>query len=183
MKSYNNCPLKRSIQKVLWNGIKATNILGLSSPEFVANYIINLPNCKAMYLVNYFPNSELINTNSLAGLFDMLLNRNIHVDFIDADFCDSILSSGDDLMYVYNKSKKLGINVTISFTFSIRGVGLEKTLEWLKSHFPEINCDKNLLSNSFETQRRQFANIYGDCIHYRESGEQMLTGIIKIKKK
>lgn len=182
MKLYNDCPLKRSIQRALWKDIKASNILGLSSPDLIGGYISALPQRKALYLVNFNPNSSLINANSLIGLFDVLLSKNIHVNFIDADFCDSILSSGDDLIYIYNKSKKLGIGVIISFTFSIRGVGLERTLEWLKSHFPEINCDKKLLSNIFETQKRQFANIYGDCVHYRESGEQMITGLIKIKK-
>ena len=186
MKSYNDCPLKRSIQKNhCWFGeIYHKTILGLSSPEVVYDYIQVLPKHDDLILVNYEPKDDVINANSLIGMFDILLHRNIIPTFIDADFCNSILSSGDDLIYIYNKCKKLNKDITISFTFSIRGVGLLNTIEWLKHNFPEIWF--GLVKVPFNKplwKFRQFAYSYGDCIHYRESGDQMITGIIKIKKK
>ena len=185
MKSYNDCPLKRSIQRNhcwIFEPYHKT-ILGLSSPEIVYDYIQVLPKHDDLILVNYEPKDDVINANSLIGMFDILLHRNIIPTFIDADFCNSILNSGDDLVYIYNKCKKLNKDITISFTFSIRGVGLLNTMKWLKYNFPEIWF--GLTKVPFDKplwKFRQFAYSYGDCIHYRESGDQMFTGIIKLKK-
>lgn len=188
MKSYNDCHLKRLIQgQHCWFGEDYhKTILGLSSPEIVLEYIDTLPKHENLILVNYEPVDDSINCNSLVGMFDILLHRNIIPTFIDADFCNSIKNSGDDLVYIYNKCKKLNKNITISFTFSIRGVGLKNTIKWLHSNFPEIWFGLAGLSKTpfadFKWKYRQFAYCYGDCIHYRESGDQMFTGIIKIRK-
>jgi hypothetical protein len=184
MKSYKNASLKRAIQHMLWTDIaKCNNILALSSPDFIEEYELALPKYNNLYLVNFAPNDVLINTNSLIGMFDILLYRKIYPDFIDADFCNSIKSSGDDLVYIYNKYKKLNRNITISFTFSIRGVGVNYTLKWLHEHF-NVNVNNYIGLPILEEHYsyRQFCNKYGDCIHYRDSGDQMVTGIIKIKK-
>ena len=184
MKSYNDCPLKRNIQLGMWfpEPFHKT-ILGLSSPEVVCGYLQVLPKHDDLILVNYEPIDEAINANSLVGMFDILLHRNKIPTFIDADFCDSILSSGDDLVYIYNKCKKLNKNITISFTFSISGVGLLYTLKWLQEHFNVNvnNCIGHPVLEEYYSYR-QFANKYRDCIHYRESGDQMITGLIRIKK-
>ena len=187
MKSYDNCPLKRAIQsKHCWMFEPYhETILGLSSPEIVYDYISALPEHKNLILVNYEPNDDSINTNSLVGMFDILLHKNVIPTFIDADFCDTILNSGDDLVYIYNKCKKLNRDITISFTFSIRGVGLLNTFKWIHEHFPEIWIGNRPLKVYAPEVlgKRQFAYSYGrDCIHYRESGDQMITGIIRIKK-
>ena len=117
-------------------------------------------------------------------MFDILLHRNIIPTFIDADFCNSIKSSGDDLVYIYNKCKKLNRDITISFTFSIRGVGLIPTLKWL-SQFEGVKTKIPVKAPVAEDmwKHRQFAYQYGKCIHYRESGDQMVTGVIKISRK
>lgn len=185
MKSYDNCPLKRAIQgKHCWilEPYHET-ILGLSSPEIVYDYISVLPEHKNLILVNYEPNDDSINTNSLVGMFDILLHKNMIPTFIDADFCDTILNSGDDLIYIYNKCKKFHRDITISFTFSVRKVGLKPTLKWLHNNFPEIwfGLTKTPFYKSI-WKYRQFAYTYGDCVHYRDSGGQMLTGVIKLKK-
>ena len=187
MKSYNDCPLKRSIQKNhCWFGeTYHKTILGLSSPEVVYDYIQVLPKHDDLILVNYEPKDDAINANSLIGMFDILLHRNIIPTFIDADFCNSIKSSGDDLIYIYNKCKKLNKDITISFTFSIRGVGLLNTFKWIHEHFPEVWIGNRPLRVYAQEilGKRQFAYSYGrDCIHYRESGDQMITGLIRIKK-
>ena len=185
MKTYDNAFLKRNIQKHLWTNIAGcNNVLALSSPQYVPEYIKCLPTHKNLYLVNFAPESKVINANSLIGLFDILLYRNQIPTFIDADFCRTIHSCGDDLVYIYNKCKKLNRDITISFTFSIRGVGLFQTLEWIKKNFPEVWIGTKSLKiyNDDTLGSRQFAYHYGkDIVHYRESGDQMLTGIIKIK--
>ena len=185
MKSYNNCILKRNIQLGFWfpEPFHKT-ILGLSSPEIVYDYLQVLPKHENLILVNYEPIDDAINANSLVGMFDILLYRNIIPTFIDADFCKTIKSYGDDLVYIYNKCKKLNKDITISFTFSIRGVGLLPTLEWIKKNFPEVWIGtKSLKIYDDDTLgSRQFAYHYGrDIVHYRESGDQMLTGMIRIK--
>ncbi len=184
MKSYNNCILKRNIQLGLWIAEPHhKTILGLSSPEIVNGYLQVLPKHDDLFLVNYEPIDEAINANSLIGMFDVLLHRNIIPTFIDADFCNSIINSGDDLIYIYNKCKKLNRDITISFTFSIRGVGLSNTFKWLQEHFSEIRIGNKPLKMFASLGKRQFAYSYGaSCVYYRETGDQMVTGIIKIKK-
>ena len=184
MKTYDNAFLKRNIQKHLWTNIaECNNVLALSSPQYVPEYIKCLPTHNNLYLVNFAPESKVINANSLIGLFDILLYRNQIPTFIDADFCRTIHSCGDDLVYIYNKCKRLNKDITISFTFSVRKVGLSSTINWLKENFPEINVELNKAPFNQESWKHsQYAYIYGDCIHYRESGDQMFTGIIKLKK-
>ena len=183
MKSYRDCKLKRAIQRSLWIlEPEHKTILGLSSPEVVEGYLQVLTKHKNLVLVNYNPIDDAINCNSLIGMFDILLHRNIIPTFIDADFCNSIKNSGDDLVYIYNKCKKLNRDITISFTFSIRKVGVQPTINWLKEHFPEIHIETNPLQVYAFYDKRQFAYSYGtDCIHYRESGGQMISGVIRIK--
>ena len=187
MKSYNDCPLKRDIQLCMWiTEPYHKTILGLSSTEIVQGYINVLPKHENLILVNFEPIDKAINCNSLVGMFDILLHRNIIPTFIDADFCKSIKSCGDDLIYIYNKCKKLNKDITISFTFSIRGVGLNSTIDWLKNNFSEIYVsNKYFRRNPKEVLgKRQFSFHCGrDCIYYRETGDQMITGIIRIKKK
>jgi len=177
-KNYDNCPLKRKIQATLFPK-KADVILGLSSPRVTPSYLEVLPKHKELYLVNYEPEDDAINANSLIGIFDILTNKNIIPDFIDCDFCDSIKGSGLDLMYIYYKCLGFKKNITLSYTFAVRGITLEETMRWLES-FPVSLDVKTPYDYDFEY--RQFAYQYGECIHYRESGEQMITGIIKIDK-
>ena len=184
MKSYRDCTLKRTIQYALWDSeSKHKTILGLSSPEVVQDYISVLPKYENLILVNYEPIDEAINCNSLIGMFDILLHKNLIPTFIDADFCNSIKNSGDDLIYLYNKCKRLNRDITISFTFSIRGVGVKKTLVWLLQNFKEFKIYKPKKYVGKLPNKRQFLYYYGDtCFHYRESGDQMITGVIKISK-
>ena len=185
MKSYDNCILKRKIQLKMWFPEPYhKTILGLSSPEIVDDYLEVFPKHENLILVNYEPVDDAINANSLIGMFDILLHRKLTPTFIDADFCNSIKNSGDDLIYIYNKCKKLNRDITISFTFSIRGTGLLYTLKWLQEHF-NVNVNNYIGYPVLEKYYgyRQFANKYGDCIHYRDSGDQMITGIINIKRK
>ena len=200
MKTYDNCPLKRSIQKFMWGNIpiQTKRILALSGPNQEWEYLNALPGkhfCdKKITLVNYKFDSKIpiwveSIENSLIGAFDMMVHENRIPFFIDADFCRSIKGNGDDLVYLYNKCKKLNRNIYISFTFSIRGVGFQHTIDWLRDNFPININDNSWLSKDneffmqmlhYQLQYREFAYYYGDVIHYRESGDQMITGVIKI---
>lgn len=177
-KDYDNCPLKRSIQATLFPK-KANIVLGLSSPKISPTYLEILPKHKELYLVNYEPEDEAINANSLVGMFDVLVNKGIVPDFIDCDFCDSIKSSGLDLAYIYYKCVALKKEIDIAFTFAVRGITLNDTMKWLTS-FPLLV--KMQTPYDYDFGYRQYAYQYGDLIHYRESGEQMITGVIHISK-
>ena len=194
MKTYENVPLKRYIQRILWKHIpiQTKRILALSSPNFEWEYLRVLPGkCisdKNITFVNFefsddFYWSKTVE-NSLIGAFDVMVHENKPPFFIDADFCKSIKNCGDDLIYLYNKCKKLNRNIYISFTFSIRGVGLDNTLKWLKENFG-INTNSphyrsEVYFEDYPFKYREFAYVHGDCIHYRESGDQMITGVIVI---
>lgn len=179
-KTYDNCPLKRAIQEALFPK-KTDIILGLSSPRIESSYLKVLPEHKDLFLVNFEPKDDAINANSLIGLFDLLTYRNIIPTFIDADFCNTIINSGQDITYLFNKCKRFDKDIIISYTFAIRKVTLEETMNWLSSfgaHF-----DKRTEFRRDLWQHRQFAYQYGDAVFYRESGEHLLTGIIKLSKK
>jgi hypothetical protein len=180
MKSFDNCPLKRSIQATLFPK-RADIVLGLSSPKICSDYLQVLPKYKELYLVNYVPEDEIINANSLSGMLDVLINKGIHPDFIDADFCSSCKTSGIDLLYIYYKCLTFKKPVTIGYSFAIRGTTLEKTMKWLET-FPSVHTHTKSAFNTDMWEPRQYAYKYGNMIHYRESGEQMITGIINISK-
>lgn len=100
-----------------------------------------LPYHKQVILVDFNPVNSSIRRNSLIGEFDLVTSQPAHhspITFVDCDFCKSIVSCGDDLIYIYNKMKKsLVKNKYIAFTFSLRVVGFDATLNWLKVNFPE----------------------------------------------
>ena len=117
MKTYENVPLKRYIQRILWKHIpiKTKRILALSSPNFEWEYLRVLPGrCisdKNITFVNFefsddFYWSKTVK-NSLIGAFDMMVHENKPPFFIDADFCKSIknviLFHIDCLFVVINK--------------------------------------------------------------------------------
>jgi hypothetical protein len=70
-------------------------------------------------------------------------------------------------------------DIDIAFTFAVRGITLAKTFDWLEK-FPLKVEEQTPLDYDFG--HRQYAYQYGEVIHYRESGEQMITGIIHIDK-
>lgn len=177
-KNYDNCPLKRKIQATLFPE-KADVILGLSSPRVTPSYLEVLPKHKELYLVNYEPEDEAVNANSLVGMFEVLVHNGIYPNFIDADFCRSIKCNGLDLAYLYYKCLELRKDIDIAFTFAVRGITLAETFNWLEK-FPVKVEEQTPFDYDFG--HRQYAYQYGEMIHYRESGEQMITGIIHISK-
>ena len=193
MEQYLNARVKRYVQKRLFSKIdKTKTILGLAGthPE---KYIEVLPYHKSVILVDFNPVNDSVRRNSLVGEFDLVNSQPAHyspITFVDCDFCKSILNCGDDLLYIYNKMKRSNVrNKYIAFTFSLRGVGEEKTLKWLQDNFPELGIN-TILSHSINLsilQHRQYVKEYchrdGKPINlfgYRDSGDNMISGLIKL---
>ena len=187
MEQYLKAPAKRYVQQKIFSRIdKAKTFLGLagSHPE---KYLEVIPPANKVVLVDFNPVNVMVRRNSLIGEFDLLrMQEDCYtiVNVVDCDFCKSILTNGDDLLYIYNKLKKsLRKNKYISFTFSLRGVGIQKTLEWLSTNIPELNCGDRM----FIEVRKDFGPYKyvkhiscTDLYMYRDSGDNMISGLIKI---
>lgn len=81
-------------------------------------------------------------------------------------------------------------NKYIAFTFSIRGVGEFKTIKWLSNNFPELEIPENYTFVNdtrckevgyFQYVKRLYTGEkFLDIYRYRDSGDQMISGIIKL---
>ena len=105
------------------------------------------------------------------------------LNVVDCDFCKSIKSDGIDLLYIYTKMKRSNVrNQYITFTFSLRGVGLEATLDWLNDNF-NLNIE-NRTFNKIEGDfgyKKFIHKLYNQDIYmYRDSGDYMISGLLKI---
>lgn len=187
MEQYINAPAKRFVQRQLFSQIKkAKTILGLAGihPE---KYLEVLPKHNQVVLVDFNPVNNFVRRNSLIGEFDLLKSvENCYtiVNVVDCDFCRSIINNGDNLLYIYNKMKRSSRkNQYITYTFSLRGVGLNQTLDWLMTNIPEIRNDLREFESINQyfgfrkfVKRLPFSNIY----MYRDSGDIMISGLIKL---
>lgn len=83
------------------------------------------------------------------------------------------------MLYIYNKMKKnLVRNKYIAFTFSLRGVGLEKTLKWLLHNFPELYIQSPKSLDLSILQHRQYVKEWSPVLFgYRDSGDNMISGL------
>ena len=194
MEQYLDANVKRYVQKQLFSHIRKTKtILGLAGlhPE---KYLKVLPKHKQCVLVDFNPVNALVRKNSLIGEFDLLTNQPAEyspVNFVDCDFCRSIINNGMDLKYIYYKMRLSPVkNKYIAFTFCLRGVGEEKTMEWLAVNFPELNIPLNYSfivdTRCKETGFRKYVmrafdgEKYLNIYRYRDSGDHMISGLIKI---
>lgn len=195
MEQYLNAHVKRFVQKQLFQKTyKVKTMLGLGGlhPE---KYLEILPEHRHCVLVDFNPVNKTVKRNSLIGEFDLLCvkyARHNPLNFVDCDFCRSIVSNGFDLKYIYDKMSKSTVrNKCIAFTFCLRGVGEEKTLQWLSSNFPELNIPpsytfvkdtrcSNLHSRQY-VKRLWTGHEFLDIYRYRDSGENMISGIIMLK--
>ena len=100
------------------------------------------PNIK---IVDFNPADALVRRNSLIGEFDLLTNSPAErspLNFVDCDFCKSIINNGADLLYIYTKMQLSPIRNKY-ITFSCRTAGDERTIEWLAKNFPELDIPRN----------------------------------------
>lgn len=194
MEQYLDAKVKRFVQRNLFKKIsKVKTVLGLGGlhPE---KYIEVLPEHKNCVLVDFNPVNALVRRNSLIGEFDLLTNQPADyspVNFVDCDFCRSIINNGADLKYIYDKMQlSLVKNKYIAFTFCIRGIGEERTIEWLAKNFPELNIPKHYTFVNdtrckevgyFQYVRRMYTGEkFLDIYRYRDSGNHMISGLIKL---
>lgn len=98
--------------------------LGGLHPE---KYLEVVPEHKNCVLVDFNPADALVRRNSLIREFDLLTNSPAErspLNFVDCDFCKSIINNGADLLYIYTKMQLSPIrNKYITFTFSCRTAG------------------------------------------------------------
>lgn len=187
MEQYKNATAKRYVQAKLFKQVKnAKTFLGLAGPNPTEYYEV-IPEANKVVLVDFNPVNILVRRNSLIGEFDLLrFNEtcNTIVNVVDCDFCQSILSNGAELLYIYNKLKKsLRKNKYITFTFSLRGVGIENTLNWLETNFPELHfTDRTFKPIQIDFGYNKYVKKLTEELYiYRDSGDNMISGIIKIK--
>lgn len=195
MEQYLDAKVKRFVQKQLFKKVsKVKTVLGLGGlhPE---KYIEVLPEHKNCVLVDFNPVNALVRRNSLIGEFDLLTNSPANhspLNFVDCDFCRSIINNGADLKYIYDKMQlSLVKNKYIAFTFCIRGAGEERTIEWLAKNFPELNISKDYtfvndtrckdLGYRKYVKRMFDGEKFLDIYRYRDSGDHMISGLIALR--
>lgn len=183
---YVDAKAKRAVQKRLFSKItKCKTFLGLAGPH-PEEYRKILPQANNYVLVDFNAVDESIYQNSLIGAFDTLRYHQhcyTMLNVVDCDFCKSIKSDGIDLLYIYTKMKRSNVrNQYITFTFSLRGVGLEATLDWLNDNF-NLNIE-NRTFNKIEGDfgyKKFIHKLYNQDIYmYRDSGDYMISGLLKI---
>lgn len=181
MEQYLNATVKRQVQRTLFKRVQScSSFLGLAGthPE---EYIKVLPQSFKTFLVDKEPVNNQIIKGSLVYIYTKL-SRSYYVNFVDCDFCRTYKTDGDYLNFIYNKMKRApGSDKYISFTFSLRRIGLAKTLYWLSQHFPELNIQYDYYKTIRFGNRKYFKQITKDIIQYRDSGDNMISGIIKIR--
>jgi hypothetical protein len=100
MEQYLDAKIKRFTQKQLFKKItKVKTMLGLGGlhPE---KYLEVVPEHKNCVLVDFNPADALVRRNSLIGEFDLLTNSPAErspLNFVDCDFCKSIINNGADI--------------------------------------------------------------------------------------
>lgn len=142
MEQYLDAKVKRFVQKRLFSHIpKTKTILGLAG-TYPEKYMEVLPYHKQVILVDFNPVNSSIRRNSLIGEFDLVTSQPAHhspITFVDCDFCKSIVSCGDDLIYIYNKMKKSLVKTSTLHLHLVSGLlDLTLLLIGLKSIF--LNC-------------------------------------------
>lgn len=181
MEQYLNATVKRQVQRTLFKRVQScSSFLGLAGthPE---EYIKVLPQSFKTFLVDKEPVNNQIIRGSLTRVYDRL-SQSYFINFVDCDFCRTYKTDGDYLNFIYNRMKKTpGSNKYIAFTFSLRRAGIAETLYWLSQHFSELDVQYDPHEVTKFGNRRYIKQITNDIIQYRDSGADMISGIIKIK--
>lgn len=179
--------VKRLVQNLLFKDVKAKTCLGLAGPNYVSYKSILAQHSRNIILCDLNPADESIIHNSLVGTYDMNCNKYhmMPVNWVDADFCTSIINSGADLLNINSKLRNKHLtNYYLSFTFSIRDAGLENTLNWIRQNLvdfgPTISEDITFLrKGKYQYCKWLYDTPNFKLIRYKDSGDHMLSGIIK----
>lgn len=197
MEQFLDAKVKRYVQSQLFACVKGIQtIIGLAGPH-PEEYLKVLPKCDNTILIDKYPVSDLVRCGDLTTEFSKIFKENPQSTYlVDCDFCNTMKSSGRDLEYIYDILKQSGKVNYLSFTFSLRGVGKDITTLWLGQRFPEIGIPDILtlgrvLYNpisiivpgmGYRQYCRRFVTDadYNNLYYYRDSGDNMISGIIKI---
>lgn len=157
MEQYLDAKIKRFTQKQLFKKItKVKTMLGLH-PE---KYLEVVPEHKNCVLVDFNPADALVRRNSLIREFDLLTNSPAErspLNFVDCDFCKSIINNGADLLYIYTKMQLSPIRNKY-ITFSCRTAG-----EQLSGYFPELDIPRNYVFIN-DTRCKEIVSMLNVCM-------------------
>lgn len=176
MEQYLDAKIKRFTQKQLFKKItKVKTMLGLGGlhPE---KYLEVVPEHKNCVLVDFNPADALVRRNSLIGEFDLLTNSPAErspLNFVDCDFCKSIINNGADYLYedaAFSNQKQV-------YHFQLQNCG--RTIEWLAKNFPELDIPRNYVFIN-DTRCKEIVSMLNVCMIQLETDSWTYTEILEI---
>ena len=143
MKDYSNATVKRAVQNLLLNDVtipRKGKFLGLADDFGIDSYkelIQKEINPKRMTFVGNTWNVPEMSERGVKYLKDNLERESTRNQYniIDADFCDTYVNSGKLLKYVFDDMNKGSSSKLLMFTFGVRKVSTDNTLNFLKELF------------------------------------------------
>lgn len=185
MKQFNNRPIKREVQHILFTtvnkkGCKVTGLAGNYPEEYKKLLKLHFA-CKQIQLVDFNIIKE--------GYINMPISKVPMTMVVDCDFCSSIINSGEEFLKVkYNMEEKYKRKKKVlAFTFSNRlAGGLSRTIQWLNENLYENTLVLNNIDISKSLSSHEHWRIIGHnqsnfeqsvLISYRDTSS-MISGII-----
>jgi hypothetical protein len=182
MKSYNG--VKRIVQQILFTQM-ATNgdVTGLAGEDY-QDY--------EKVLKKYFKRKIFLVDTNITGpnIRNECITNTKLTRIVDCDFCKSYVNAGEELITVFNKMIQQPIKTysrVLLFTLSLRGPGLNNTLDWLNLHLYDgsLKTDKvkkSLLIDDFSYIRiinhSQITFNSSFLIQYRDSSHMLSGGVL-----
>lgn len=146
MKTYENVEIKRLIQSNLFKQLppKYNTFIGLAGPNYLKyrKTILNNSNPRKIVLIDLNSNNTIVKKDNI---------ENYLSNYMDLDFCSSIVNDGAKFKNVFYKMNNLKGDKYLFFTFSVRlKGGLNLTLEFLNKFikFDVINTN-SLISGKY----------------------------------
>ena len=178
MKTFENVEIKRLVQSNLFKQLppKYSTFIGLAGPNYLKyrKIILNNSNPRKIVLVDLNSSNNIVKTGNIE---DYLSN------YMDLDFCSSIISDGEKFNNVFNKMNNLKGDKYLFFTFSLRlKGGLNTTLEFLNKF---INFDiveiSSLISGKYGSSycRELITNNENIKLYSYKDTNCMISGLIK----
>ena len=182
MKTFNN-EIKRTVQSILFTQMQINaDFTGLAGPSFKEYQALAKKYFKkAVFLVDTTIDCPEINKICITEITPTRV--------MDCDFCKTYIKSGEDLKKVFYKMDDLKhtYSKVLMFTFSLREVGLNNTLDWLNLHFYKGTLDYTKVSQSLIIDNGGYLKIIPHnqntffksfLIQYREQTHMLSGGIM-----
>ena len=172
--------IKRITQKILFTQMQTnaavTGLAGNSHEEY------------KLLIKKYFKGKVLLVDTKLTapGIANKCITEVKPTRVMDCDFCKTYVKSGDHLRRVFHKMSAINTNrnKVLMFTFSLREVGLDNTLDWLNLHFYRGSLNYTKITKSLVVDNYGYLkliphqqNVFNNSclIQYRET-THMITG-------